>query len=53
MQRETAHSASLNGARSERHTNMTRLLIDPLMILVIAITTVLGCGVMPPGQGNE
>ncbi|KAJ1365472.1 hypothetical protein KIN20_025788 [Parelaphostrongylus tenuis] len=31
---------------------MTRLLINPLMTLVITITTVLGCGVMPPGQAS-
>ncbi|KAJ1355282.1 hypothetical protein KIN20_012619 [Parelaphostrongylus tenuis] len=38
--------------RSGRPINMTRLLSDALMILVIAVTTVLGCGVMPPGQAN-
>ncbi|KAJ1369331.1 hypothetical protein KIN20_030760 [Parelaphostrongylus tenuis] len=31
---------------------MAKLLIDPLMILVIAIATVLGCGVMPSGQAS-
>ncbi|KAJ1364487.1 hypothetical protein KIN20_024591 [Parelaphostrongylus tenuis] len=31
---------------------MTRLLSDLLMILVIAITTVLGCGVTPAGQAS-
>ncbi|KAJ1365471.1 hypothetical protein KIN20_025787, partial [Parelaphostrongylus tenuis] len=31
---------------------MTSLLINTLMTLVIAITTLLGCGVMPPGQAS-
>ncbi|KAJ1366218.1 hypothetical protein KIN20_026818 [Parelaphostrongylus tenuis] len=35
-----------------RLTNMMRLLINPLMILVVSITAVLGCAVIPSGQSR-
>ncbi|KAJ1364956.1 hypothetical protein KIN20_025153 [Parelaphostrongylus tenuis] len=39
-------------AKSKNLTNMTKLLVDSLVISVIIITAVFGCGVLPPGQAS-
>ncbi|KAJ1365839.1 hypothetical protein KIN20_026281 [Parelaphostrongylus tenuis] len=45
---------SKHPSRVISYTNMTRSPTTVQSIIpVLVITTVLGCGVMPPGQGNE